>query len=135
MRGRRTLCARAGRTGRDERTIGAMADTILVVNAGSSSIKFSLYHIGALSDLSLTFKGQVDGIGTHPRLRAHDPGGRPLVDQTFPATDIPDVAVAMGRVGMWLREHLAGEVPVAIGHRVAHGGPMYRTPVAVNNET
>lgn len=112
-----------------------MADTILVVNAGSSSIKFSVYHVGALSDLSLAFKGQVDGIGTHPRLRARDPGGHPLVDQTFSAVDIPDVAVAMGRLGLWLREHLAGEVPVAIGHRVAHGGPTYRAPVAVDNDT
>jgi acetate kinase len=112
-----------------------MADTILVVNAGSSSIKFSVYGIGGESDLSLTLKGQVDGIGTRPRLRARAAGGRSLEDQTFPAADIPDVAVAMGRVGMWLREHLAGEVPVAIGHRVAHGGPTYRAPVVVDNDT
>lgn len=112
-----------------------MADTILVVNAGSSSIKFSVYDIRAESDLSLTVKGQMDGIGSHPRLRARDADGRPLVDQQYSPADIPDVAVAMGRVGMWLREHLAGEVPVAIGHRVAHGGPTYREPVAVDDET
>lgn len=112
-----------------------MADTILVVNAGSSSIKFSVYDNGAESDLSLTVKGQMDGIGSHPRLRARDADGRPLVDQQYSPADIPDVAVAMGRVGMWLREHLAGEVPVAIGHRVAHGGPTYRAPVAVDDET
>ncbi|NGZ11475.1 MAG: acetate/propionate family kinase [Nitrospira sp. LK70] len=112
-----------------------MADTILVVNAGSSSIKFCVYHIGATSDLSLTLKGQVSGVGTRPSLRASDAGGRPLVDETFSATEIPDVAVAMGRVGAWLREHLAGEVPVAIGHRVAHGGPTYRAPVSVDNDT
>lgn len=112
-----------------------MADTILVVNAGSSSIKFSVYESRAESDLSLTVKGQMDGIGSHPRLRARDADGRPLVDQQYSPADIPDVAVAMGRVGMWLREHLAGEVPVAIGHRVAHGGPTYREPVAVDNET
>lgn len=112
-----------------------MADTILVVNAGSSSIKFSVYDNGAESDLSLTVKGQMDGIGSHPRLRARDADGRPLVDQQYSPADIPDVAVAMGRVGMWLLEHLAGEVPVAIGHRVAHGGPTYREPVAVDDET
>lgn len=112
-----------------------MADTILVVNAGSSSIKFSVYGIGGPSQLSLTLEGQVSGIGTRPSLRVSDAGGRPLVDQTFPIAEIPDVAVAMGRVGAWLREHLAGEVPVAIGHRVAHGGPVYRAPVAVDNDT
>ncbi|HSE58836.1 MAG TPA: acetate/propionate family kinase [Nitrospiraceae bacterium] len=112
-----------------------MADTILVVNAGSSSIKFSVYAIGGESDLSLILKGQVDGIGTRPRLRARDAGGRPLEDRTFPAADIPNVAVATGLVGAWLREHLPEAVPVAVGHRVAHGGPDYRAPVVVDNDT
>jgi acetate kinase len=111
-----------------------MADTILVINAGSSSIKFSVYDIGESAELSLSLKGQVDGIGTRPRLRAHDAGRRPLADQTFSADDIPDVAVATGRVGVWLRDRLPGAVPVAVGHRVAHGGPDYRTPVIVDND-
>jgi acetate kinase len=111
-----------------------MADTILVVNAGSSSIKFSVYGVGGASDLALTLKGQVDGIGTHPRLRARDAGGRPLVDQTFSSAEISDVAVAMGRVGAWLRQYLHGAMPVAVGHRVAHGGPAYRVPVAVDDD-
>ncbi|MGE5848662.1 MAG: acetate/propionate family kinase [Candidatus Methylomirabilota bacterium] len=111
-----------------------MADSILVVNAGSSSIKFSVYGIGGVSDLSLTLKGQVDGIGSRPRLRARDAGGRPLVDQTFPVAEITDVGVATGRVGAWLRERLPGAVPVVVGHRVAHGGPDYRAPVAVDDD-
>ncbi len=111
-----------------------MAGSILVVNSGSSSIKFSVYSVGGASDLSLSLKGQVDGIGTRPRLRAQDAGGRPLVDQTFPAAEIPDVGVATGRVGAWLRERLPGAVPVAVGHRVAHGGPDYRAPVAVDDD-
>jgi acetate kinase len=111
-----------------------MADSILVVNAGSSSIKFSVYSVEGASDLVLSLKGQVDGIGTRPRLRARDAGGRPLVDQTFPAAEIPDVGVATGRVGAWLRERLPGAVPAAVGHRVAHGGPDYRAPVAVDDD-
>jgi acetate kinase len=112
-----------------------MADTILVVNAGSSSIKFSVYGVGgASSNLTLSVKGQVDAIGTHPRLRAHDAGGRSLVDQTFPVSEIPDVGVAMERVAAWLRERFAGEVPAAVGHRVAHGGSDYAAPVAVDDE-
>ena len=111
-----------------------MADMILVINAGSSSIKFSVYGVGGESDLALTLKGQVDGIGTHPRLRARDTGGHLLVDETFPTVEIPDVAVATGRVGAWLREHLPGMVPVAIGHRVAHGGPDYSAPVTVDDD-
>jgi acetate kinase len=76
----------------------------------------------------------MDGIGPRPRLRARDAGGRPLVDQTFPAAEVPDVGVATGRVGAWLRERLPGAVPVAFGHRVAHGGPDYRAPVAVDDD-
>ncbi len=111
-----------------------MADSILVVNAGSSSIKFSVYGVGGTFDLVLSLKGQVDGIGTRPRLRARDAGGRPLVDQTFPAAEVQDVGVATGNVGAWLRERLPGAVPVAVGHRVAHGGPEYRAPVAVDDD-
>ena len=44
------------------------------------------------------------------------------------------MAVATGRVGAWLREHLPGAVPVAIGHRVAHGGPDYSAPVTVDDD-
>jgi acetate kinase len=111
-----------------------MADSILVVNAGSSSLKFSVYGLGGSPDLALMLKGQMDGIGTRPRLRARDAGGRPLVDQTFPAAEIPDVGVATGRVGAWLRERLPGALPVAVGHRVAHGGPDYGAPVAVDDD-
>src|SRR5215831_7377508 len=111
-----------------------MADIILVVNAGSSSIKFSIYLAEEASALVLTLEGQVDGIGTRPRLRARDADGRPLVDQTFPAAEIPDVAVATGHVGVWLRERMPGAVPIALGHRVAHGGPAYSAPVAVDDD-
>jgi len=105
---------------------------ILVMNSGSSSIKFSVYAVGGESDFSLTLKGQMDGIGTCPRLRARDAGGRPLVDQTFPVAEITDVGVATERVGAWLLQRFPGAVPVAVGHRVAHGGPDYAAPVAVD---
>jgi acetate kinase len=110
-----------------------MPDAILVVNAGSSSIKFSVYEAEGLSDLVLMLKGQVDGIGTRPRLRAKDASGRPLVDETLPVAEVTDVGVATGRVGAWLRERLPGAVPVAVGHRVAHGGPDYSAPALVDD--
>ena len=111
-----------------------MADMILVINSGSSSIKFSVYGVGGGADLSLTLKGQVDGIGTRPRLRARDAGGRPLVDQTLSDAEIPDVGVATGRVGAWLLQRFPDAVPVAVGHRVAHGGPDYAAPVVVDDD-
>ena len=50
-------------------------DTILVVNAGSSSVKFQVFGIEA-GDLKRRIKGQVDGIGTRPQLQASDADGR-----------------------------------------------------------
>ncbi len=111
-----------------------MADSILVVNAGSSSIKFSLFRIGDGASLLPSAKGQMDGIGVHPRLRARDAGGAALADQTYTPAEVPDVSSAVGRVGGWLREHLGGVLPVAVGHRVAHGGPAYVAPVVADDE-
>ena len=62
------------------------------------------------------------------------PAAVPWWMRRFPPRRYPDVAVATGRVGAWLREHLPGVVPVAIGHRVAHGGPDYSAPVAVDDD-
>jgi acetate kinase len=110
-----------------------MADTILVVNAGSSSIKFSSYEIGEGRALRLASKGQMDGIGTQARLRVRDARGAALTDQKFGIDDVPDVPAAMTAVGGWLRTHLGGGLPVAVGHRVVHGGPQYAAPVKVDD--
>jgi acetate kinase len=109
-----------------------MADTILVVNAGSSSIKFSSFELGEGRRFRLLSKGQMDGIGTQPRLRVRDAGGLALTDQKYSAADVPDVPAATVCVGAWLRTHLGGAWPVAVGHRVAHGGPVYVAPVLVD---
>ena len=109
-----------------------MAETILVVNAGSSSIKFSSYAIGEGRALRLASKGQMDGVGTQARLRARDAQGAVLTDQKYAIEEVPDVPAAMVAVGGWLRTHLGGGLPVAVGHRVVHGGPKYAAPVKVD---
>jgi acetate kinase len=108
-----------------------MADTLLVVNAGSSSIKFSSYDLGPGRSLRLASKGQMDGIGTQARLRVRDAQGAALTDQKYATEEVPDVPAAMTAVGGWLRAHL-GSLPVAVGHRVAHGGPTYAAPLKVD---
>ncbi len=110
-----------------------MADTILVINAGSSSIKFQLFAIGDGDTLDATIKGQMDGIGTHARLRAKDAEGTSLADQAFEEGTIKDVPSALHHLQAWLGEHLGG-VPKAVGHRVVHGGPLYSKPTLVDSE-
>jgi len=107
-------------------------DTILVVNAGSSSVKFQVHEVLDRSDLNLVVKGQIDGVGTQPRLRAEAMDTASVADRTLPVEQVRDVPAAIQTVGNWLRETLEVE-PLAVGHRVAHGGPEYDRPVLVDN--
>jgi acetate kinase len=108
-------------------------DTFLVINAGSSSIKFNIYVVGAGDALFMASRGQMDGIGTRPRLRARDDRGSVLIDKSFTAEEVPDLETATARVGAWLRERHADANLVAAGHRVAHGGPVYAAPVVIDD--
>jgi acetate kinase len=107
-------------------------DTILVVNAGSSSVKFQIYSIEGEGTLRPQLKGQMDGIGSRPRLRASGAAGDPLADRAYPIEAVPDVSTAMEIAGAWLRdEHRLH--PIAVGHRVVHGGPDYDRPTQVDH--
>lgn len=107
-------------------------DTILVVNAGSSSVKFQIYSIEGEGTLRRQLKGQMDGIGSRPRLRASGTGGDPLADRAYPIEAVPDVPAAMDIAGTWLRDELRIH-PIAVGHRVVHGGPDYDRPVRIDH--
>jgi acetate kinase len=106
-------------------------DTILVVNAGSSSVKFQVFRTDGKSRLERLIKGQMDGIGVRPRLRATDAAGTLLIDETYAPDQMRDVATALGAGATWLREKQKIE-PVAIGHRVVHGGPKFDRPALVD---
>ena len=106
-------------------------DTILVVNAGSSSVKFQVFAADADRDLKRQIKGQMDGIGTRPRLRASDANGNVIVERRFALEEVTDVSVALQVAGAWLRDVHKIE-PLAVGHRVVHGGPEYSQPVLID---
>jgi acetate kinase len=106
-------------------------DAILVVNAGSSSLKFQIFSVTAARDLQRLIKGQMDGIGTRPRLRAEGTDGAVLVDRSYPAERIADVTAAIAATADWLRETQRVNL-AAVGHRVVHGGPRYDRPVVVD---
>ncbi len=106
-------------------------DTILVANAGSSSVKFQVFGIEQDGSLKRQIKGLMDGVGSRPRLRVTAVDGAVLVDRSYESGTVPDVAVALATAGAWLREELKIN-PIAIGHRVVHGGPDYDKPVRVD---
>ncbi|MEW6436160.1 MAG: acetate/propionate family kinase [Pseudomonadota bacterium] len=106
--------------------------TILVVNSGSSSVKFQVFGTDGVSALERLIKGQVSGIGTMPRLFARDAGGELMIDRAFDAAQIGDVSIAIQTAGAWLREQL-NITPIAVGHRIVHGGPDYDRPILIDD--
>ena len=109
-----------------------MTDSILVVNAGSSSIKFQLFGVAPDRTLQRRIRGQLDGIGTRPRLVARDGDGKQLVDRSPQASEVKDLGSGQDLVGSWLVGQV-GAPPHAVGHRVVHGGPQYAAPVLVDD--
>ncbi|MGZ6023227.1 MAG: acetate/propionate family kinase [Rhizomicrobium sp.] len=107
-------------------------DTVLVVNAGSSSVKFQIFAVEGNGKPRRQIKGQMDGIGSRPRLRASGANGDPLADRAYPIEAVSDIPAAMGIAGEWLRNEMRID-PMAVGHRVVHGGPDYDRPVLVDH--
>jgi len=110
-----------------------MAPLVLVLNAGSSSLKFGVYERPENASLALVAYGQVEGIGTRPRLSAKDEAGETLIDQDLGA-DVRDANGAFDELAAWLRSHFDREALAAVGHRVVHGGPKFDRPTLVTPE-
>ncbi len=108
-------------------------DTLLIVNAGSSSVKFQIFDASASGTLQRVVKGQIDGIGTQPRLRAESQDGASLIERSYAPNEIKDVPAAIAVAGDWLRNTQPSAL-IAVGHRVSHGGPHYDRPVVVDRE-
>jgi acetate kinase len=107
-------------------------DTILVVNAGSSSVKFQVFAVDGDGRLVRQIKGQMDGIGSRPRLRATGASGEKLADRAYPIENVGDVPAALEVAAHWLRDELS-ITPLAVGHRVVHGGPDHDRPVLIDH--
>jgi acetate kinase len=106
-----------------------MADAILVLNAGSSSLKYSLYTLTADAPV-LEQRGQLDGLTTATRFVANAPDGAPLADQSFKRALGHDEALTL-LLGH-LRSTLQAHTLRAVGHRVVHGGLQFVRPVRVD---
>lgn len=109
-----------------------MTDAILVLNAGSSSIKFELFTITG-DDPESRLEGQMEGIGASPRLIARDARRQVLADHRWPGPDVADHATALRLMGQELAPAVEGYRIVAVGHRVVHGGPDLTAPVIVDD--
>jgi acetate kinase len=109
---------------------------ILVLNAGSSSIKFSIFGPSPDAPLAASAHGEVEGIGAKcelsPRVKVVDASGQTLIDQTIA---IHDHVGAMAAVHDWFSDYAHSKAGFsAVGHRIVHGGTNYWKPVLLNTE-
>jgi acetate kinase len=121
------------RTGDVASTIGdmAMEDYALVINAGSSSLKFCVYRRpDPAATWGLEARGQIDGIGTSPRLSAKDGAGGVLVNDPL-SKAVSDGRAAVESLAAWLGSRYRGARVLGVGHRVVHGGPRFARPIVV----
>jgi acetate kinase len=107
-----------------------MDEYALVLNAGSSSLKFCVYQRPDGEIWRLEARGQIDGIGTSPRLTVKDSAGAKVADDGLDAS-VRDGRVALDVLAKWLRARYAGARVRGVGHRVVHGGAKYPGPVIV----
>jgi acetate kinase len=112
-----------------------MSEAIVVLNAGSSSLKFAIYRING-DDLVLAARGQVEGLGASPHFTAKDRKGAVLADADLDSEGArPGHREAFAHVARWVREQFGDALsPAAIGHRVVHGGLEFAGPALVDDE-
>ena len=108
-----------------------MNGAILVLNAGSSSIKFSLFAAAERpSRRDLLCDGEVEGVGHRGHFFAQDAAGRRLVEQQL--GEGADYEAALAQLLGWIAQQFAAAPLAAVGHRVVHGGQRYAAPLKID---
>jgi acetate kinase len=107
-----------------------MSKTILVLNAGSSSIKFGLFSMAGPARL---FAGEVADIANKPHLTVKDPHGKVVLDRDWPGP--VENADLLQEILVWADQNAGGGGLAAVGHRIVHGGPHFVAPVRLDPKT
>jgi acetate kinase len=110
-----------------------MDDYALVLNAGSSSLKFCVFRRSPQETWKLAVRGQIDGIGTSPRLSARDGDGG-IVALSIMDASVCDGRAAIDALASWLRSRFGDARVLGVGHRVVHGGAKFDRPVVVTKD-
>ncbi len=110
-----------------------MDDHALVLNAGSSSLKFCVFQRPNEKDWRIAARGQIEGIGIAPRLSVKDAQGVVLADNNLDA-GVTDGHAAIDALASWLRSKWHGARVLGVGHRIVHGGVRYSQPVIMTRQ-
>jgi acetate kinase len=108
-----------------------MVDHVLVLNAGSSSLKFCVYRQPAAEGWQIEARGQIEGIGSSPRLSVKSGSGESLAQHDLGIRDGREAVDALAR---WLRANFGGSRVLGVGHRVVHGGPRFAGPTLLSTQ-
>jgi acetate kinase len=106
-----------------------MEDYALVLNAGSSSLKFCVFERPPGERWHLEARGQIEGIGTAPRLSVKDENNQSLANQDVAVRDAHE---ALDTLATWLRSKYDRSRLLGVGHRVVHGGARFTGPTKLN---
>ena len=109
-----------------------MSDAILVLNAGSSSLKFTEFLVGASEALEPCASGNLEELYGRARFRAQDASGAVVGEHEWSEDTPPEHAGALEFLFEWLQSNASDAPLAAVGHRVVHGGADYAAPVRVD---
>src|SRR5215471_5481286 len=110
-----------------------MENYVLILNAGSSSLKFCAYQRLEPDKWRIGFRGQISGIGSSPQFVAKNAEGY-LVAECSLGSGVDDGRAAIHVLATWLRSNYGGAGLIGVGHRVVHGGACYAQPILVNQQ-
>lgn len=104
--------------------------SILILNAGSSSLKFAVFEIDPVLAQTPTISGQIEGIGADPQMTVKRADGQ-KVQEAVPASGDLDTQhrTALMHLFSWFRAHVPEMEIAAAGHRIVHGGEVFAAPV------
>ena len=107
-----------------------MVDAVLTLNAGSSSLKFSLFEVDGTASRAprRALHGEVEGIGSAPHMIVRDLSGAVLAEQRWPDSRHLAFSSLLEAVVGWAEGHLGADRLIAVGHRIVHGGPDHYRP-------
>ncbi len=112
-------------------SVASVSDAIVVVNAGSTSLKFGAYAVDATRSLPLLCRGQIDSMENDPRFVVMNAVGKQLGVHEWGKDRAIDHKKALHFVITWLEANLGNSKVIAAGHRVLLGGARFEAPVRI----
>ena len=104
----------------------------LVLNAGSSSIKFQLFEAGGADEPRRIFRGLFEGLGSSPHFTVRNQTGEIAGGMRWDETEPFGHEEALAHLAAWIRENRGDYRLEAVGHRVVHGGVSFSAPVLID---